>query len=214
MQSLIQQHLAHANNRMKMQADKNRTERSFLVGSWVYVKLQPYVQTSVADRASQKLSFRFFGPYLITEKIGTVAYKLQLPASSSVHPVFHVSQLKGAIPVSHTAEPLPNSVESLQVPQRILQKRVAKSGDAVRLQGLIQWAGLPATLATWEDLEHLRQRFPQAPAWGQVGSDRRGDVSSTPPSLAEAASPNKNSGPRRSERKRRPSTRVQGPEWT
>jgi hypothetical protein len=76
MQSLIQQHLARAKNRMKMQADKNHTECSFDVSTWVYVKLQPYVQTSVANRANQKLSFRFFGPYLITKKIGTVAYKL------------------------------------------------------------------------------------------------------------------------------------------
>ena len=159
---------------MKMQADKNRTERSFSVGTWVYVKLQPYVQTSVAARANQKLSFRFFGPYLITEKIGSVAYKLQLPASSTVHPIFHVSQLKGAIPVSHVAQPLPDTIDDMQVPQRVLQKRVAKSGTAVRLQALIQWTGLPASLATWEDLEALRQRFPRAPAWGQAGSDQGG----------------------------------------
>lgn len=33
MQALIQQHLARANNRMKTQADKNRTERTFNVGN-------------------------------------------------------------------------------------------------------------------------------------------------------------------------------------
>jgi hypothetical protein len=157
-----------------MQADKNRTERSFSVGTWVYVKLQPYVQTSVAARANQKLSFRFFGPYVITEKIGSVAYKLQLPPSSTVHLIFHVSQLKGAVPVSHSAEPLPNSLDGLQVPERILQKRMATVGTAVRLQALIQWSGLPSSLATWEDLEHLRQRFPRAPAWGQACSDLGG----------------------------------------
>lgn len=52
MQALIQQHLARAKTRMKAQADKNRTERSFTVGDWVYAKLQPYVQTSVAPRAN------------------------------------------------------------------------------------------------------------------------------------------------------------------
>jgi hypothetical protein len=52
MQALIQQQLARAQNRMKLQADKHRTERSFEVGTWVYVKLQPYVQTSVAARAN------------------------------------------------------------------------------------------------------------------------------------------------------------------
>jgi hypothetical protein len=82
---------------------------------------------------------RFFGPYLITEKIGSVAYKLQLPASSSGHPIFHVSQLKAAVPVSHSAEPLPDSLDGLQVPVKILQKRVAKTGTAVRLQVLTVW---------------------------------------------------------------------------
>jgi hypothetical protein len=39
----IQQNLQCAQNRMKHQADKNRQERTFQVGDWVYVKLQPYV---------------------------------------------------------------------------------------------------------------------------------------------------------------------------
>jgi hypothetical protein len=174
MQNLIQQQLARAKNRMKMQADKQRTERYFDVGNWIYVKLQPYVQSSIAPRANQKLSYWFFGPYMITEKIGSVAYKLKLPASSAVHPVFHVSQLKGAIPVSVSAEELPDSLDGLQVPERVLQKRVAKHGMVVRLQALIQWAGLPRSMATWEDLEPLRQRFPRAPAWGQPGTAQRG----------------------------------------
>jgi transposase InsO family protein len=114
MQALIQQHLARAQNHMKIQADKNNTERSFNVGDWVYAKLQPYVQTSVAPRARQKLAYRFFGPYQIVQIIRTVANKLLLPEDSSVHPVFHVSQLKGAVPVALPASPLPVSFDGMQ----------------------------------------------------------------------------------------------------
>jgi hypothetical protein len=83
---------------MKSQADKNRVERQFSVGDMVFLKIQPYVQSSLAPRANQKLAFRFFGPFLVVAKVGAVAYKLGLPSSSSVHPVFHISQLKKAIP--------------------------------------------------------------------------------------------------------------------
>ena len=98
MQQLVQQHLARAQQRMKSQADKNRVERQFSVGDMVFLKIQPYVQSSLAPRANQKLAFRFFGPFLVVAKVGAVAYKLGLPSSSSVHPVFHISQLKKAIP--------------------------------------------------------------------------------------------------------------------
>jgi hypothetical protein len=56
---LIHLHLVRAQTRMKHQADKNRLEREFSVGGMVYMKLQPYVQSTVMPRANQKLSFKY-----------------------------------------------------------------------------------------------------------------------------------------------------------
>ena len=54
----IKHHLHRAQQWMKSQADKNRTEREFLVGDQVYLKLQPYVQSSVTPRSNMKLCYK------------------------------------------------------------------------------------------------------------------------------------------------------------
>jgi hypothetical protein len=44
-----------------------------------------------------KVSLNYYGPYKVLQKIGSMAYKLELLASSRVHPIFHVSCLKKVI---------------------------------------------------------------------------------------------------------------------
>lgn len=56
----VTQHLHRAPQRMKVQADKHRAESCFDIGDMVFLKIQPYVQSSVAHRANHKLSFKFF----------------------------------------------------------------------------------------------------------------------------------------------------------
>jgi len=208
MNRLLQQHLYRAQNRMKMQADKNRSDRSFAVGDFVFLKIQPYVQSSLAPRANAKLAFKYFGPYQVIGKIGSVAYKLQLPPTAAIHDVFHVSQLKKAVSSSAQVSPSPpDPTDSLQVPERILSKRMVSKGVRSVQQALIKWSSWPDSMATWEDLEALRQRFPSAPAWGQAGSLQGGRVTTAPEKVSDPT------GPRRSSRPKRPNKRVSGREW-
>jgi hypothetical protein len=163
MQELVHQHLVRAQLRMHRQADKNRSERSFAIGDWVYMKLQPYVQSFLSLRVHHKLSFKYFGPYKVTARVGKVAYRLDLPISSKIHPVVHVSQLKLAAGYKGPAPAtLPLDLPEFSVPVQILQTRGLTKGNRLVQQGLVQWSGLPSDLATWEDLEALHQCFPGA----------------------------------------------------
>ena len=68
---------------MKQQADQHRSERSFDVGDWVFLRLQPYKQMSLKQvKKDNKLSPKYYDPYKVLQKIGTMAYKLKLPAAS------------------------------------------------------------------------------------------------------------------------------------
>jgi hypothetical protein len=69
-QAFLKQHLERARQIMKHKADKHRSDRQFAIGDWVFLKVQPYVQHSVADRASHKLYFRHFGPFQVEARVG------------------------------------------------------------------------------------------------------------------------------------------------
>ena len=100
--------------RLKQQADKKRREVEFQVGDFVYLKLQPNKQRSLAQRSNQKLSMRYYGPYKIL-RVGTVAYKLELPRDCRIHPVFHVSQLKVATGATASSSTVPPVTEDLEM---------------------------------------------------------------------------------------------------
>jgi hypothetical protein len=90
-------HLERAQNQQKVQADKNKVDRTFEVGDLVYLRLQPYRKASIKRSRVEKLQPCFFGPYRVNKRIGVVAYELELPQGSKIHNVFHVSCLKKAL---------------------------------------------------------------------------------------------------------------------
>jgi hypothetical protein len=95
-------------------------------------------------RANQKLSFKYFGPFQVLERVGSVAYRLELPPNSAVHPVIHVSQLmlaagfKGQV-ISH----LPSDALQYRVPVQVLDKREVARGESRVTQVLVRRSELP-----------------------------------------------------------------------
>lgn len=149
---------------MKQFADKHRTERSFQVGDLVYLKLQPYRQQSLRKVVNQKLSPKYYGPFRVIKKVGEVAYTLQLPQGSRIHPTFHVSQLKKHIGVtpSQAQLPLVDAHGALQKePVRVVDRRIVKRGNQAVTEVLVEWVDSFPEDATWEVLSLLQAKYPQ-----------------------------------------------------
>ncbi|XP_026400578.1 uncharacterized protein LOC113296487 [Papaver somniferum] len=164
MLQMLREDLLKAQTRMKFFVDKHRTERTFAVGDMVFLKLQPYRQTSVAICKNFKLSSKYFRPFEIVQRIGAIAYKLKLPVGSRIHLVFHVSQLKIKIGQHSTSSPSLPVVDqngaTLVEPAAVLDTRLTlRDGHSIP-QFLIQWVSAPAEDATWEDTSHIRAQFP------------------------------------------------------
>ena len=131
----------------------------YMVGDLVFLKILPYRQVSFRKRRNEKLSSKFFSPYKIIERIGPVAYKLELPKITSIHPVFHVPQLK--MLGNHQVEPtdMPYMTETYEwraVPDETYGYLKNKSGG---WDVLISWKGLPRHKATWEAYEKMQRLF-------------------------------------------------------
>jgi hypothetical protein len=93
----LKENLVMAHNRMKQQADQGRSECQFVEGDQVFLRLQPYKQTSLKAEHCQKLTPKFYGPYIILKRVGQVSYQLSFSIHSKLHTIFHVSCLKKVI---------------------------------------------------------------------------------------------------------------------
>ncbi|GKC84187.1 putative mitochondrial protein [Tanacetum coccineum] len=130
-----------AQNRMKQQADKGRSERQFEEGDWVLLKLQPHGQVTVRVDKQHKFSPKYYGPFKVLSKVGQVAYKLELNSQAQIHNVFHVSQLKGyrgEAPSGHQIE-IPQCNQNGMIatqPLAILDRKMGKKKNVVAVYGV------------------------------------------------------------------------------
>ena len=126
------------------------------------------------------MSPRFCGPFKILKKVGNVAYKLELPETSRVHPVFHVSRLRKrlynednvvdpGILVEYTEPPV-----QPHEPEKVLDFHELRTRNHVRRQVLVKWKDRPDEGSTWENISTLKKRFPTF-VFADENSSRRGE---------------------------------------
>ncbi|GKC56673.1 hypothetical protein Tco_1084271 [Tanacetum coccineum] len=118
-----------ARDRQKSYADLNRKPMYFQVGDKVMLKVLPW-KWVVCFGKQGKLNPRYVGPFKVLEKVGSVAYKLELPEElSRVHNTFHVSNLKKCYAGEPLAVPLDglhfdNKLQFIEEPVEIMDHKV------------------------------------------------------------------------------------------
>lgn len=105
-------HLNRAHDMMAKYANRRRRLEDIKVDDWVYLKIRPHRQTSMATRMHPKLATRYFGPFKVLQQVGEVAFKIQLPETARIHPVFHVLQLKKAVGTQNVEKELPHDLQA------------------------------------------------------------------------------------------------------
>ena len=117
--------------------DKHRKEAEFKVGDLVLLQV----------KVAEKLAANYMGPYKILERVGPVAYRLELPTHIYQYPVFHVSKLREynvckRLVTDSTLEP--HVLQKFTLDGKVVETIIGHKGTG-RLPGkyLVKFAGLP-----------------------------------------------------------------------
>ena len=162
---VIRRNLREAQSRQKSYADVRRRDLSFEIGDFVYLKVSP-MRGVKRFNAKGKLAPRYIGPFKVAERMGEVAYKLELPEKlAGVHDVFHVSQLKKCLRVPEEQIPIEelNVQEDLtydEFPIKILERSERVTRSKVIRMCKVQWNHHTEDEATWEREDELKMEYP------------------------------------------------------
>ena len=139
--------LQQAQQRQKAYADRCRREVTFDVGEQVLLNTK-YLRSS---SGTPKLMPRWIGPYKVLERIGIVAYKLDLPFDMQKYPVFHVSLLQPWVSSGRLQSPPPRLLldgQTVWTVDRIIDHRAGARKNLWEF--LIRWEGYDKSNDSWE----------------------------------------------------------------
>ena len=145
--------LQEAQMRQARQANKHRRDLRFKVGDQVRLST---TNLRLPSTMSKKLAARYLGPFTVDKIISPVAYKLQLPPTLKIHPVFHVSLLQpwhtdAEFPQHQEVAPPGPVVEddNQYTVHSLLDKRRVRYGRRQVIQYLVRWEGYGPQDDTW-----------------------------------------------------------------
>ncbi|GJX70773.1 putative nucleotidyltransferase, ribonuclease H [Tanacetum coccineum] len=161
----IKQRMQAARDRQKSYADLKRKPMEFQVGDKVMLKVSPW-KGVVRFGKRGKLNPRYVGPFKVLEKVGEVAYKLELPEELiRVHNTFHVSNLKKC----HADKPLAVPLDGLNLddklhfveePVEIVDREVKRLKRSRIPLVKVRWNSKRGPEFTWEREDQFKKKYP------------------------------------------------------
>ncbi|GJZ78681.1 putative reverse transcriptase domain-containing protein [Tanacetum coccineum] len=161
----IKSRIQAARDRQKSYADVRCKPLEFQVDDKVMLKVSPW-KGVIRFGKRGKLNPRYIGPFKVLAKVGTVAYRLELPQQlSRVHSTFYVSNLKKCL----SDEPLAISLDEIHIddklhfveePMEIIDHEVKQLKQSRIPIIKVQWNSKRVLKFTWEREDQLRKKYP------------------------------------------------------
>ncbi|GJW19090.1 putative reverse transcriptase domain-containing protein [Tanacetum coccineum] len=161
----IRDRMQAARDRQKSYADKRRRPLEFEIGDKVLLKVAPWKGVMRFGKRG-KLNPRYIGPFRIIERIGPVAYRLELPQElSRVHNVFHVCNLKKCLSDDTLVIPLEeiqldDKLNFVEEPVEIMDREVKQLKRSRIPIVKVRWNARRGPEYTWEREDQFKSKYP------------------------------------------------------
>ncbi|GJR20803.1 hypothetical protein Tco_0969330 [Tanacetum coccineum] len=161
----IQKCLQATRDRQRIYANVRRKPLEFQVGDRVMLKVSPR-KGVIRFRKRGKLNPRYIGPFKILDRVGRVAYKLELPKElSNVHSTFYVSNLKKCLSNESIVIPmkelrLDDKLNFVEEPVEIMDHEVKQLKQSRIPIVKVRWNSKRGPEFTWEREDQIHAKYP------------------------------------------------------